>query len=128
MIDKKELMKKLLLGEDDEKIDPRVEMKKMALKQVMSAMSKKSGEDMFKALKPKELLKDAKASVTVATDDPKKLPEALETAKEVVETMPKGLADLAKEEPKKEKMLESDDLDLEDLDEEMLKKLLEELD
>jgi hypothetical protein len=65
---------------------------------------------MEKALKPK-------ASVTVATDDPKKLPEALEKAEELVEQMPE--MDQMKDDymsEKSEDMEESDDMEMEDMD------------
>ena len=53
-----------------------------------------------------------KASVTVATDDPEKLPEALEKAKELTEELPE---------------MEEDELDLEDMSPEQLKAKLKAL-
>lgn len=129
MFDKKALLK--MLEESGEEMDIKPLMKKLTLKKIMSDMAKKSGESLLGSVKkkdPMDILADKKASVTVATDDPKKLPEALETAKELVKDMPKGLSDIDKDLLKKEKPESEDDLEgLEDLDEELLKKLLEEL-
>ena len=98
-------LKKLLKKEDSGDKDLRSKMKMDALSKLSDEMGQMSGSSiMEKALKPK-------ASVTVATDDPSKLPEALEKAEELVEKMPEM------EEMKDEYM--SDDESDEDESEEM---------
>lgn len=116
---KKELLKKLM--EKKEKVNPERELKLRALDSLDEFMGNLDLED---------LLSNAKASVTVAADDPKKLPEALDKAKELVEKAPvlekeKPMSDLFAE--KKEEKEESGLEDLDDLSVEDLKKLLKEL-
>lgn len=149
MLNKKDLLKKLLAGEED----PKLLLKKYALKQASDLMSKEIADSLH------ESQSKAKAAVTVATDDPKKLPEALEKAKELSEDLlkkgPLSLQDLAEEhlaqqeEPKKKKKEEEemeeekpetamkeadeeeeeveDELNLDELSPEELKKLLKKL-
>ena len=97
-------LKKLLKKEDSGDKEMRAKMKMDALSKLSDEMGEISGSSiMEKALKPK-------ASVTVATDDPKKLPEALEKAEDMLETMPEM------EEMKDEYMSDDDDNELEDMD------------
>lgn len=108
-------LKKLLKKEDDSSKEMRSKMKMDALAKLSDEMGEISGSSiMEKALKPK-------AAVTVATDDPSKLPEALEKAEEMVEQMPEM------EEMKDEYMSdesESEDMDLDSMSPEQLKEEL----
>ncbi|MDW8347252.1 MAG: hypothetical protein RML94_09870 [Bacteroidia bacterium] len=113
---KKELLKKLLEGKED----PRHILKKYVLSQASSLM----GKEMLDGFK------DAKASVTVATDDPEKLPEALEKAKEIVESKKLDFQEIADEmlaEKDMEDKKDEDELDLDKMDVDQLRDLLKKL-
>ena len=114
-------LKKLLKSDDGSSKEMRAKMKMDALAKLSDEMGEMSGSSiMEKAMKPK-------ASVTVATDDPKKLPEALEKAEELLEGAP-SMEDMKDEymsdEEESEDMEESEDsedMDLESMSPEQLK-------
>jgi len=108
-------LKKLLKSDDSSSKEMRAKMKMDALAQLSDEMSNMSGSSvMEKVLKPK-------ASVTVATDDPKKLPEALEKAEDMVEKMPDMEDSEESEDMEMEDSEESEDSDLESMSPEELK-------
>lgn len=76
-------MKDMMEKEDlpEEMMEAKKEMKMRALKDLRKMMGERSGSSLMEAMKPK-------ASLTVATDDPKKLPEALEKAEDMLEEIP----------------------------------------
>jgi ribosomal protein L10 len=98
-------LKKMMKEEDSSMMEMKPDIMKKALRELSQEMSRaSSGSALEEMAKPK-------ASVTVATDDPEKMPEALEKAKEMAEQMPE-MGDESEE--------ESDDVDsmsLEDLKE-----------
>lgn len=99
-------LKKLLKNDDSSNKEMRAKIKMDALAQLSDEMSNISGSSvMEKVLKPK-------ASITVATDDPKKLPEALEKAESIVEKLP------SMEDMKDEYMSECDGEESEDMEKE----------
>ena len=116
-------LKKLLKKEDGSDKEMRSKMKMDALAKLSDEMGSISGSSiMEKALKPK-------ASVTVATDDPKKLPEALEKAEELVEKMPEldGLESMKEDylsDDDESEEVESDEMDLDSMSPEQLKEEL----
>jgi hypothetical protein len=79
MKDMKKMMEKEAMPE--EMMEAKRDMKMRALKDLRKMMTESSGASLMEAMKPK-------ASLTVATDDPKKLPEALEKAEDMLEKMP----------------------------------------
>jgi hypothetical protein len=104
------------------KPDVREQLKLRALKELSDEMSSISGGSLMESMAPK-------AAVTVATDDPKKLPQALEDAKELTEELPSEL--LASSEMDEENE-EEDDVadamdDLEELSPEQLKEMIRKL-
>jgi hypothetical protein len=109
-------LKKLLKGGDGMNKEMMSKMKMDALARLSDEMSEMSGSSiMEKALKPK-------ASVTVATDDPKKLPEALEKAEDMLEE-----SDLMEGMEESEESEEQDDMDLDNMTPEQLKEELKKL-
>jgi hypothetical protein len=118
----KDLKKLLKDGESDSK-ELKMLMKMKALEDLSDEMGKISGASVLeKMLKPK-------AAVTVATDDPKKLPEALKKAEELTKKLPsmEEMKDeyLGKEEDEEEKeeMMEeeSEEKDIDSMSPEELK-------
>jgi hypothetical protein len=75
-------LKKLLKDDESGSRELKTLMKMRALEGLSDEMGKMSGASVLeKMLKPK-------AAVTVATDDPKKLPEALKKAEELTKKLP----------------------------------------
>jgi len=109
-------LKKLLKGGEGMNKEMMSKMKMDALARLSDEMSDMSGSSiMEKALKPK-------ASVTVATDDPKKLPQALEKAEDMLEE-----SDLLEGMEESEESEEQDDMDLDSMTPEQLKEELKKL-
>lgn len=127
MMDKKALLLKKLMEKKD-KVNPERELKLKALDELVDFMG---GQEL------NELTSKSKAAVTVAADDPKKLPEALDKAKEIVKNVPltndyenmlekkeeKSLSNLFEDKEEKEE----DDLDLDSMSADELKQLLKEM-
>jgi len=116
-------LKKLLSKEEGspEKMDARSAIKMKALKELSDEMSSISGNSLLESMAPK-------ASVTVATDDPKKLPEALEEAKDIAEDLPKmPMMEMEEDESEEDEMDESEDMDVDSLTLEQLKEKVKQL-
>jgi len=116
-------LKKLLKDDESSFKELKTMMKMKALEGLSDEMGKISGVGVLeRALKPK-------AAVTVATDDPKKLPEALKKAEELTKKLPsmEEMKDeyLGKEEDEEEKeeMMEeeSEEKDIDSMSPEELK-------
>lgn len=102
MKDMKKMMEKEAMPE--EMMEAKKDMKMRALKDLRKMMGESSGSSLMEAMKPK-------ASLTVATDDPKKLPEALEKAEDMLETMPEMAEIEEQEESEDDEDLEAMTLD-----------------
>lgn len=122
----RDMLKKLMAekeGMPSEKDKMKYDIKKKLLEQLSSEM----GAEIVNPLKEMP-----KASVTVASSDPKKLPEALEEAKELVQEVsplmekPLDIEDMT--EKYKKGMSSEDAVEKEDDKEKDLKELLESLD
>lgn len=106
--------KKMMKSEEEQDSsmdDVKTDLKKEALRNLSKEMSKVSGGSLMDKLNPK-------ASVTVATDDPSKLPDALAKAKDLAENMP---------EMGESGEMDEEDCDIEDMTPEQMKAKLKAL-